>query len=66
MVGKLWDFFAGVPLSHSTRARLVRVYRGSGLRIRPVVGAIIPFPEIPAAHARMEARQTTGKVVARV
>ena len=46
MVGKLWDFFAGVPLSHSTRARLVRVYRGSALRIRPVVGAILAHPAL--------------------
>ena len=38
MVGKLWDFFAGVPLRGSTRAHLVRVYRRSGYRIRPVVG----------------------------
>ena len=41
MVGKLWDYFAGVPLRGSTRAHLVRVYRRSGFRIRPVVGAIL-------------------------
>lgn len=34
--------------------------------IRPVVGATVPFEEIPSAHARMEARQTVGKTVARV
>lgn len=33
--------------------------------IRPFVGATFPFTEIPAAHARMEARQTIGKVVVR-
>lgn len=34
--------------------------------IRPVVGEICRFEEIPAAHARMEARTTVGKVVARI
>jgi len=34
--------------------------------IRPVVGATFAFEEIADAHARMEARQTTGKVVVRI
>ena len=46
MVGKLWDFFVGSPLPGSTRAHLVRVYRRSGLRIRPVVGAILAHPAL--------------------
>jgi uncharacterized protein (DUF1800 family) len=46
MVGKLWDFFVGSPLPRSTRARLMRVYRGSGLRIKPVVGAILAHPAL--------------------
>jgi uncharacterized protein (DUF1800 family) len=46
MVGKLWDFFVGTPLQGSTRAHLVRVYRRSGLRIRPVVGAILAHPAL--------------------
>ena len=44
MVGKLWDFFVGGHLPGGTRARLVRVYRGSGLRIKPVMGAILAHP----------------------
>jgi uncharacterized protein (DUF1800 family) len=46
MVGKLWDFFVGAPLPGATRARLVRVYRGSGHRIKPVVGAILSHPAL--------------------
>jgi uncharacterized protein (DUF1800 family) len=46
MVEKLWDFFVGSPLTGSTRARLVRVYRGSGLRVGPVVGAILAHPAL--------------------
>jgi len=32
--------------------------------IRPVVGSVVRFEEIPAAQARMESRATTGKIVA--
>jgi uncharacterized protein (DUF1800 family) len=46
MVGKLWDFFVGSPVPRSTRARLVRVYRGSGMRVRPVVGEILAHPAL--------------------
>jgi uncharacterized protein (DUF1800 family) len=46
VVAKLWQFFVGSPLRHSTRAHLVDVYRRSGLRIRPVVGAILAHPAL--------------------
>ncbi len=46
MVGKLWEFFVGTSEPRSARAHLVRVYRGSGMRIRPVVGAILAHPAL--------------------
>jgi uncharacterized protein (DUF1800 family) len=46
MVGKLWEFFVGTSVPRSARAHLVRVYRRSGLRIRPVVGAILAHPAL--------------------
>ena len=41
LVGKLWAFFVTEPLDRRTRAVLVRTYRGSRLRIAPVVGEIL-------------------------
>jgi uncharacterized protein (DUF1800 family) len=46
MVGKLWEFFVGGHLPGSTRAHLVRVYRRSGLRIKPVMGVILSHPAL--------------------
>ena len=47
MVGKLWDFFVGSPLpGPSARARLCAIYRRSGHRIEPVVGAILAHPAL--------------------
>jgi uncharacterized protein (DUF1800 family) len=46
LVGKLWEFFVGAPLPGATRARLARVYRGSGHRVKPVVGAILAHPAL--------------------
>ncbi|KAB2967094.1 MAG: NADPH:quinone oxidoreductase family protein [Thermoanaerobaculia bacterium] len=34
--------------------------------IRPLVGAELPFDRMPEAHALMESRQSTGKIVVRV
>jgi len=34
--------------------------------VRPVVGAVFPLEEIPAAHALMESRQSYGKIVIKV
>jgi uncharacterized protein (DUF1800 family) len=41
LVTKLWDFFVAEPLDRGTRRDLVRTYRGSGLRILPVVERIL-------------------------
>jgi uncharacterized protein (DUF1800 family) len=46
MVGKLWEFFVGGHIPGSARAHLVRVYRRSGLRIKPVVGSILSHPAL--------------------
>jgi uncharacterized protein (DUF1800 family) len=46
MIDKLWDFFVGGRMPGGTRSRLVRIYRGSGLRIRPVMGAILSHPAL--------------------
>lgn len=32
-------------------------------RLRPVVGEVLPFSELPRAHARLQGRHTVGKVV---
>ena len=52
MVGKLWEFFVGTSVPRSARTQLMRVYRGSGLRIRPVVGAVIRTISQPACTSR--------------
>jgi NADPH:quinone reductase-like Zn-dependent oxidoreductase len=31
--------------------------------VRPVVGAIVPFDRLPEAHALLQGRGSTGKVV---
>jgi uncharacterized protein (DUF1800 family) len=46
LVGKLWDYFVGAPLRRPTREHLARVYRRSGHRIKPVVGAILAHPAL--------------------
>ncbi|MFO0688434.1 MAG: zinc-binding dehydrogenase [Myxococcota bacterium] len=35
-------------------------------RVRPVIGQVVPFEEIPAALTRMVNRQTVGRTIARV
>ena len=35
-------------------------------RVRPVIGQVVPFEEIPAALTRMVQRQTVGRIIARV
>ena len=52
IVGKLWSFFVTAPLDRHTRASLVRVYRRSKLRIKPVVGAILSHPALYASLDR--------------
>jgi uncharacterized protein (DUF1800 family) len=46
VVGALWDFFVGTPLERPTRRRLVRVYRRSGHRIKPLMGVILGHPAL--------------------
>jgi Protein of unknown function (DUF1800) len=41
LITKLWDFFIAEPIDRASRRELVRTYRGSGLRILPVVEAIL-------------------------
>ena len=46
IVGKLWSYFTPMPLDRVTRKRLVERYRRSGLKIKPVVGAILAHPAL--------------------
>jgi len=48
MVEKLWSFFVTRPLDAATRRELVRVYRRSRLRVKPVVAAILRHPALYA------------------
>jgi uncharacterized protein (DUF1800 family) len=52
LVTKLWSFFITEPLDPATRRELVRVYKGSGRRIRPVVERILRHP---ALYSRLDA-----------
>jgi uncharacterized protein (DUF1800 family) len=45
---KLWDFFVTRPPDGATAARLVRTYRRSGGRIKPVVAEILAHPALYA------------------
>jgi uncharacterized protein (DUF1800 family) len=51
MVEKLWAYFITEPLDRRTRSRLVRVYRDSGLKIKPLVAAILSHPKL---YAKLE------------
>ncbi|MBS1869563.1 MAG: DUF1800 domain-containing protein [Actinobacteria bacterium] len=46
LVGKLWSFFVATPPSRATLRALVATYRGSGLRIEPVVRQILAHPQL--------------------
>lgn len=46
MVAKLWTYFVTAPLDQATKRRLVRTYRKSGLKIKPLVGAILVHPAL--------------------
>ena len=43
---KLWDFFVATPPTRATLRALVATYRGSGLRIKPLVRAILEHPQL--------------------
>jgi len=49
MVEQLWDYFVTEPLDHRSRAKLVKTYRGSGLKIKPLVAAILAHPKLYAS-----------------
>jgi uncharacterized protein (DUF1800 family) len=48
IVGKLWSYFVTQPLDAPTKARLVRVYRGRKLAIKPVIAEILKHPALYA------------------
>jgi uncharacterized protein (DUF1800 family) len=48
LVGELWSYFVTEPLDRGTRTRLVRTYRDSGLKIKPLVEAILTHPKLYA------------------
>jgi uncharacterized protein (DUF1800 family) len=52
LVDKLWSYFVAEPLDAATKRRLVRVYTGSKLRIKPVVAEILDHP---ALYAHLDA-----------
>jgi uncharacterized protein (DUF1800 family) len=45
-VRRLWSYFIPTPPSASTEAALRALYKRSGYRIRPVVGAILKHPQL--------------------
>ncbi len=44
LVTKLWDYFIPTKISPATRSKLVRVYRRSGHKIKPVLREIFEHP----------------------
>jgi hypothetical protein len=46
LVGKLWSFFVATPPSRATLHALAATYRAGGLRIKPVVRAILEHPAL--------------------
>jgi uncharacterized protein (DUF1800 family) len=51
LVAKLWSYFVATPPSAATVRSLAGIYRSSGLRIKPVVRAILAHP---ALYRRLE------------
>ena len=45
-VGKLWSYFIPKPPSASTQSALVRLYKRSDYRVKPVVEAILKHPQL--------------------
>jgi uncharacterized protein (DUF1800 family) len=48
LVEKLWAYFITEPLDRRTRTRLVHEYKSSGLKIKPLVAAILAHPKLYA------------------
>jgi uncharacterized protein (DUF1800 family) len=46
LVAKLWSYFVATPPSRATLRALVATYRAGGLRIKPVVRAILEHPQL--------------------
>lgn len=46
LVEKLWSFFVATPPSRATVRALAATYRSSGLRIKPLVRAILEHPQL--------------------
>ena len=46
LVGKLWSYFVATPPSRATVRALCATYRASGLRIKPLVRAILEHPQL--------------------
>jgi uncharacterized protein (DUF1800 family) len=48
LVEKLWSYFVTAPLDAPTRRKLVRAYRHSGMKVKPVVELILRHPALYA------------------
>jgi uncharacterized protein (DUF1800 family) len=46
LVNKLWSYFVTEPPSRATTRNLARVYKRSGMKIKPVVAAILSHPAL--------------------
>jgi len=46
LVDKLWSFFVATPPTRATVRALVATYRASGLRVKPLVRAILEHPQL--------------------
>jgi uncharacterized protein (DUF1800 family) len=49
LVGKLWSFLVATPPSRATVRALAATYRAGGLRIKPLVRAILEHPQLYGA-----------------
>ena len=49
IVENLWSYFVTAPLDRRTRTKLVHLYRSSGLKIKPLVAAILAHPKLYAS-----------------
>lgn len=60
-------FFKNLEILGSTMGRRADLFRIAELvndgKLRPIVDSVFPFPDMAAAHQRLESRQALGKVV---
>lgn len=52
-----------IPLIAAFAEQVLPAFGGPAPALRPIVGSVMPFTEIHAAHAAMEADQNFGKIV---